>query len=110
LLEGCREEVHAGGNVPFTKRMRWVLGDSMAFKRREGNLQGVHLAVLSEVSFLRMREQAGETVSQMMECVSFENLDLLEMAHRKREKGTTKPMVVEVRDEEVKKIREVGML
>ncbi|CZR58702.1 uncharacterized protein PAC_08594 [Phialocephala subalpina] len=104
LLEGCRQEVYEGGNVPLRERMRWVLGDSMAFKRREGNLQGVHRAVLSEVGFLRMRESAGETVSKVIECVSFENLELLEMNHRRRDKRATKAEVVEVKmDEEPEK-------
>ncbi|KAF8852563.1 hypothetical protein BDZ45DRAFT_730080 [Acephala macrosclerotiorum] len=110
LLEGCRQDVYEGGNVPLKERMRWVLGDSMAFKRREGNLQGVHRAALSEVGFLRMRESAGETVSKVIECVSFENLELLEMKHRRREKTTTKAEVVEVKVEEEEKTVETELI
>lgn len=108
LLEGCRQEVYGRASVPVKERMKWILGDSMAFKRREGNLHGVHRAVLNEVGFLRMRESAGETVSRVIECVTFENVDLLEMAHKRREKRLTKTEVVEIKDEEPETTGESG--
>src|SRR5450432_2570600 len=45
LLEGCREEVYEGHMIPLSRKMKWVLGDSVAFSRRTTNLQQQHAAV-----------------------------------------------------------------
>lgn len=95
LLEGCRQDIYAKGNVPVKARMKWVLADSKAFKIREGNLNGVHRAVLSEIQFLRMNESASETVKKVIEHDSFENLELLGMPSRRNH---TKGMISHIRE------------
>jgi hypothetical protein len=52
LLEGCRPEAH-GGRVPFRGKLKWVLGDSIAFLRRTGNLQQQHAAINTEIAYMR---------------------------------------------------------
>lgn len=51
LLEGCRREVYKDGKIPFSNKMRWVLGDSSAFIRRTANLQQQNAALNVEIAF-----------------------------------------------------------
>lgn len=101
LLEGCRRDIYKNGKVPVKARMQWVLGDSKAFAIREGNLQGVHRAVLNEIQFLRMRETTDEVVRGVVEHESFENLELLEMSYRRTHKKVMTVQVTEVMDEDL---------
>lgn len=71
LLEGCRAEVY-GGHVPLKGRMRWVLGDSAAFKMRTGNLQQQHNTILHEITYLRTLD-GKKCIKELRPNTTFEN-------------------------------------
>lgn len=101
LLEGCRKDIYAKGKVPLKMRLKWMNEGYKAFQLREANLQGVHRAVLGEISFLRTIDTAaqGVVVKPIVEPESFENLELLGMSDSKKHKV----MVQEVEYEGTKK-------
>jgi hypothetical protein len=90
LLEGCRKEIYERGKIPFSSKMRWVLGDSGAFTRRTVNLQQQHAAMNVEIAFLRQIDLLKPL--ERMATTTFENVELLSMESKKKnrnfEKGT----------------------
>jgi hypothetical protein len=84
LLEGCRKEVYEGNTIPLGSKMKWVLGDSVAFARRTSNLQQQHAALnveivnLSHMDMLKPLERIATT--------TFENVELLSMERKKTQK------------------------
>lgn len=81
LLEGCRREAH-GGKVPFEGRVKWILGDSMAFSRRTPNLQQQHAAINAEIAYMRQME-ALKPLRDLTANTVFENAELLSMSRKR---------------------------
>jgi hypothetical protein len=88
LLEGCREEVYEGHTIPLSRKMKWVLGDSVAFSRRTTNLQQQHAAVNVEILSLRQMDMLKPL--ERIATTTFENLELLGMERKKTAGGTQK--------------------
>jgi hypothetical protein len=81
LLEGCRREAH-GGKVPIQGRVKWVLGDSMAFSRRTANLQQQHAAINAEIAYMRQIEGL-KPLRDLTASTVFENAELLSMSRKR---------------------------
>jgi hypothetical protein len=80
LLEGCREEVYEGNTIPLGSKMKWVLGDSVAFTRRTANLQQQHAAINVEIMSLRQIDMLKPL--ERIATTTFENLELLSMERK----------------------------
>jgi hypothetical protein len=80
LLEGCREEVYEGNAIPLASKMKWVLGDSVAFARRTANLQQQHAAINVEIMSLRQIDMLKPL--ERIATTTFENLELLSMERK----------------------------
>jgi len=84
LLEGCRKEVYEGNSIPLGSKMKWVLGDSVAFGRRTANLQQQHAALNVEIVGLRQIDMLKPL--ERIATTTFENLELLSMERKKGQK------------------------
>jgi hypothetical protein len=80
LLEGCREEVYEGNTIPLGRKMKWVLGDSVAFSRRTANLQQQHAAINVEIMSLRQIDMLKPL--ERIATTTFENVELLSMERK----------------------------
>jgi len=80
LLEGCREEVYEGNTIPLGSKMKWVLGDSVAFSRRTANLQQQHAAINVEIMSLRQIDMLKPL--ERIATTTFENVELLSMERK----------------------------
>jgi hypothetical protein len=94
LLEGCRKEVYERGRIPFSNKMRWVLGDSSAFIRRTANLQQQHASLNVEIAFLRQIDLLKPL--ERMATTTFENVELLSMERRKKSRNFENGSIVTV--------------
>jgi hypothetical protein len=84
LLEGCRKEVYEGNTIPLGSKMKWVLGDNVAFAGRTANLQQQHAALNVEIVSLRQIDVLKPL--EWIATTTFENVELLSMERRKVQK------------------------
>jgi hypothetical protein len=89
LLEGCRKEVYEGNTIPLGSKMKWVLGDNVAFTRRTANLQQQHAALNVEIVNLRQIDMLQPL--QRIATTTFENVELLSMERKKAQKRDSRP-------------------
>lgn len=84
LLEGCRAEVYEGNSIPLGSKLKWVLGDSVAFTRRTANLQQQHAAINVEIACLRQMDMLKPL--ERIATTTFENVELLTMERKRAKK------------------------